>query len=139
MSADPPSGATPPFHAFTSDGFPIGLRALAVKICARYRDEFPDEQERYGAAGIEWCLHDNQYLLAWAIQDARDATVVLAEQAVWLARVLKARDFPLERLARNLEIASEVTRTSLALGALADETSQNLARAAATIAQLESP
>jgi hypothetical protein len=108
---------------------------LAHQICARYQAEFPDEQQRYGAAGVQWCLYDNQYLLAWAFQDARDGTVVLSEQAAWLARVLAARDFPLAlaRLARDLEIAAEVTRGNPALGALADSTAQRLAAAAAAI------
>ncbi len=54
------------------DGTAIDLRPLAREICARYREGFPDEQERYGASGVRWCLHDNQYLLASALQDARD-------------------------------------------------------------------
>jgi hypothetical protein len=33
-------------------------------------------------------------------------------QLAWLAGVLEARDFPLERLARNLEIAAAVVRSS---------------------------
>lgn len=74
----PPSGATPPAHAYASDGTTIELLPLAREICRRYRIEYPDEEARYGPAGIQWCLHDNQYLLAWAIQDARDNTVVLA-------------------------------------------------------------
>jgi hypothetical protein len=61
-------------------------------------------------AGTEWCLHDHQYLLAWAIQDARDGTVVLSDQATWLASILSARDIPVARLACNLEIASDVRR-----------------------------
>jgi hypothetical protein len=67
---EPPGGAPPPAHAFTPDGAPIDLLSLAREICARYRHEFPDEEERYGPAGMEWCLHDNQYLLAWASQVA---------------------------------------------------------------------
>lgn len=130
----PPSGAPPPAQAFTSDGIAIDLRVLAGKICGRYRDEFPDEEERYGPAGIQWCLHDNQYLLAWAIQDARDGTGVLSEQVAWLANVLQHRNFPIERLIRDLEIASEVTRTSLPPDALATATADALARAAGVLA-----
>ncbi len=40
----------------------------------------------------------------------------LDEQACWLARVLHARDFPLERLAYNLRLAGEVTRERLPAG-----------------------
>ena len=115
------------------DGTTIDLQPLAREICARYQAEFPDEQQRYGTAGVQWCLHDNQYLLAWALQDARDGTVVLSEQAAWLARVLAARDFPVARLARDLELAAEITRGNPTLGALADSTAQKLAAAAAAI------
>lgn len=129
----PPSGATPPVEAYTPDGIAIDLRPLAREICDRYRAEFPDEQQRYGAAGVQWCLHDNQYLLAWAFQDARDGTVVLSEQAAWLARVLTARDFPVARLARDLEIAAEITRENLTLSGLADTIADRLAAAATAI------
>ena len=88
MSRPAPLGGAPPAQAFTSDGEVIDLPPLAREICARYRSEFPDEEEHYGPVGIEWCLHDNQYLLAWAIQDARDATVVLSDQAVWLLSLI---------------------------------------------------
>ncbi len=132
----PPSGATPPAEVFTSDGNTIDLRLLASDICSRYRTEFPDEEDRYGPAGTQWCLHDNQYLLAWAIQDARDGTVLLSEQAVWLANVLKSRNFPIARLARDLEIASEVTRASLPPGALAAATADALSAAAEIVAGL---
>ena len=125
----PPSGAAPPARAFTSDGDPIDLLPLANEICSRYRIEFPDEEDRYGPAGAQWCLHDNQYLLAWAIQDARDGTVLLSEQVLWLANVLSSRDFPIARLARDLEIAADVTRNSLPHGALATATADALAAA----------
>ena len=132
----PPSGATPPVEVYLPDGTAIDLRPLAREICARYRTEFPDEQQRYGDAGIEWCQHDNLYLLAWAFQDARDGTVRLGEQASWLARVLAARDFPVARLARDLEIAAEVARGNPSLIGLADSVSERLAAAAAAIAEL---
>lgn len=133
----PPSGATPPVEAYLPDGTAIDLRPLAREICARYRAEFPDEQERYGNAGIEWCQHDNLYLMAWAIQDARDGTVRLGEQASWLGRVLAARDFPLLRLVRDLEIAAEVARENRSLIGLADGVSERLSAAAAAISELQ--
>lgn len=104
----PPSGANPPTEMRTAIGAVIDLLPLAHETCRRYRDEFPDEAERYGPAGQAWCLHDNQYLFAWAIQDSRDHTVRLIDQALWLADVLDKRGFPIERLARNLEIAADV-------------------------------
>jgi hypothetical protein len=131
----PPSGATPPAEVHLSDGTSVDLRPIAREICARYRTEFPDEDRRYGPAGIEWCLHDNLYLLAWAIQDRRDGTVRLDEQAAWLARVLAARDFPVSRLVRDLEIAAEVVRRGPALMDLAEGVSERLSAAAAVIAQ----
>lgn len=127
---EPPSGAAPPAEAYQSDGTPIDLLLLAHQVCAIYRREFPDEKDRYGEAGVKWCLHDNQYLFAWAIQDARDHTVLLIEQVKWLSSVLGSRGFPLERLARNLEIAAEVARGSDELATLADATGQALLEAA---------
>jgi hypothetical protein len=131
----PPSGATPPSEAYQSDGTPIDLQALAEQVCARYRQEFPDEEERYGGAGVKWCLHDNQYLLAWAIQDARDGTVLLIEQVEWLSKILDSRGFPVERLVRDLEIAAEVAGDSDELTELASLTSQRLLDAARTLPQ----
>jgi hypothetical protein len=86
---------------------PVELVPLAQEICRRYREEFPDEQERYGDAGMAWCVHDNQHILNWAV-GARNGYVDLNRELAWLARVLEARDFPLDRLARNLDIAAEV-------------------------------
>ena len=103
----PPSGAPPPRVAELADGTEIDLEALAREICERYRAEYPDEEERYGQAGVLWCRHDNQHVLNWAVLHTR-AFVVLDEQIAWLAKVLEAREFPLDRLARDLELAAEV-------------------------------
>ena len=104
---EPPSGYPPPGHAWLRDGPMLDLRAMAEQICRRYRAEFPDEQARYGTAGMAWCLHDNQHLLNWAITDA-SGYGGFERQLAWLAGVLAARDFPLDRLARDLEIAADV-------------------------------
>ena len=104
---EPPSGMPPPVRAELRDGETVDLLALAEEICRRYRTEFPDEQERYGDAGIAWCLHDNQHLLNWAVTEA-NGLGGFESQLNWLADVLEARDFQLERLARDLEIAAEV-------------------------------
>jgi hypothetical protein len=90
----------------------LDLRALAQKICSRYRAEFPDEQQRYGDAGIAWCIHDNQHILNWAITE-RNGYGGFERQLAWLAGVLEARDFPLDRLARNLDIAAAVLHEAL--------------------------
>jgi methanogenic corrinoid protein MtbC1 len=103
----PPSGAPPPTSARVSDG-EIQLEPLAREVCRRYRAEHPDERERYGTAGEAWCVHDTLYLLAWAADDLRPAGARLIGNVTWLARVLEARRFPVERLARNLQIAADV-------------------------------
>ncbi len=132
---EPPGGASPPAEAFHSDGTAIDLRAIAARICDLYRDEFPDEEQRYGGAGVKWCLHDNQYILAWAIQDARDGTVLLDEQAQWLSSVLESRGFPVERLVRDLQIAAEVALQSDELGALGVATNRTLTLAATGLSE----
>jgi len=105
----PPSGHPPPTTAQTPDGSTIDLVALAEEICRRYRQEFGDEQERYEpvTATQEWCIHHNQHLLSWAVLSLSELCD-FSSQVAWLARVLEAREFPLDRLARNLEIAAEV-------------------------------
>ena len=107
----PPSGSAAPTDVTAPDGSVVDVRALAQEVCRRYRAEFPDEEQRYGDAGQAWCVHDNQYLLHWALLDAQGSTS-LADQVAWLARVLDARDFPLDRLARDLEICGDVVEES---------------------------
>jgi hypothetical protein len=130
----PPSGANPPTEARTAAGAVVDLLPLAREICSRYRAEFPDEHERYGPAGEAWCLHDNQYLLAWAIQDARDGSVDLVEQALWLRDILNHRGFPVERLARDLEIAAGVAAETTIEAHFADRLT-----AGATAVRAETP
>ena len=114
MTTRPPSGMPPPTQAILAGGSgPIDLVALASEICARYRAEFPDEHERYGDAGLAWCVHDNQHILGWAVGQ-RNGYVDLRRELGWLAGVLEARAFPLDRLARDLEIASAVAGERLA-------------------------
>ena len=103
----PPSGEPPPRRAELADGTEVDLEALATEVCARYEAEYPDEQERYGAAGHDWCVHDNQHLVNWAVLHTR-GYLTLDDQVAWLAKILEAREFPLQRLARDLDIAAEV-------------------------------
>lgn len=110
---EPPSGYPPPVSAQLRDGEALDLRAVAQEVCSRYRAEFPDERERYGDAGMAWCLHDNQHILNWAVT-AWNGYGGFESQLAWLAGVLEARDFPLERLARDLEIAADVLADVLA-------------------------
>jgi hypothetical protein len=116
-----------------SDTHAIDLRPLARDVCERFYRRFPEELERSGEDGAAWCRHDNLYLLAWAIQEARDGTVVLVDQAIWLARVLANRDFPLALLVGNLELAAEVVRTCTELGALAGPAADALTAGAAAV------
>lgn len=110
----PPSGGhPPPVSASLGTGQPLDLRDLAQLICRRYRDEFPDEEERYGAAVDAWCVHDNQHLLNWAAGEVR-GIIEIRPQVEWLGRVLEARSFPLDRLARNLDLAADVARAEVA-------------------------
>jgi hypothetical protein len=102
----PPSGWPPPTEARLGDE-QIALEPLAAAIAERYFARFPEDLERYGDAARAWELHDTQHLLSWAIGDVA-GSVDLEEQVSWLARVLAARDFPLEHLAVNLEIAADV-------------------------------
>lgn len=106
-SLQPPQGGTPPPQEAATGGASIYLAPLAARICRRYRGEFPDEEERYGDAGMAWCVHDLQWILAWA------ADGELGQNLEWLARVLVARDFPLERLVRALELAAEALEEEL--------------------------
>jgi hypothetical protein len=126
----PPSGVSAPTTAQLPDGTVIELEPLARTICERFYAQYPEELERSGITGAAWCRHDNQYLLAWAIQDARDHTVLLVEQAVWLADVLEHRGFPTAQLVGNLEIAAAVVRGESDLKSLAEPAAFALQQAA---------
>jgi hypothetical protein len=127
----PPSGMPPPAVVRLPSGAELDLPPLAREVCRRYDEEFPDERERYGPAGMQWCVHDNQHLLNWAVLDLR-TDVVLADEVAWLAKVLEARDFPLDRLARNLELDAEVVRDALG-GAVGEALAERLVAAAGMV------
>lgn len=98
-----PSGEPAPEEAGGLD-----LRRLAEVVTERYAAEFPDEDERYEPkVWRAWCRHDAQYLLQWGVLDVQGLTR-LEDQVGWLARVLAARGFPLDRLVRTLELAADV-------------------------------
>ena len=103
----PPSGHPPPEQTQLDNGAVLDLRELAGEICRRYRAAYPDEQGRYGEAGVAWCVHDNQHLINWAVIEARGLGPMDADVR-WLAGVLEARGFPLDRLAHDLEMAADV-------------------------------
>lgn len=110
MSRPPraPSGGAPPNSATLPDGSRLELFPLAREIARRHRLEFPDEVDRYGDRGLEWCIYDNQWLLSWAIMAASGWGDFHAQLA-WLAGILDSRGYPVARLARDLEIAADVT------------------------------
>lgn len=103
---DPPADLAPA-SAWLDEGEELELFPLAQEICRRYRHEFPDEPERYGAAVDAWCVHDTQHLMNWGAE-AVGGYVDMEREIGWLASVLEARGFPIERLARNLDIAADV-------------------------------
>jgi hypothetical protein len=105
---EPPGGDAAPTAGWLGEA-PLDLLALAQEICRRYRLDFPDEQGRLGEVRTAWCVHDNQYLLHWGAE-AVSGYVDMRHEVAWLASVLQARDFPLDRLARNLDIGAEVVR-----------------------------
>jgi len=109
----PPDGNPPPASVPIGDGATLQLEPLAREICRQYAREFPDEGERYGKAWRAWCIHDNQHVLSWAV-DSLEGYVDMHHEVAWLARVLEARDFPLARLARSLDLAAGVTRRRVA-------------------------
>ena len=123
----PPSGWPPPAEARLG-GETIALEPLAAATADRYFERFPEDLERYGDAARAWELHDTQHLLHWAIGDV-EGYVDMADHVDWLARVLDARDFPLEHLAANLELAADVVEERLH----ADEIAERLRAAAVTV------
>jgi hypothetical protein len=108
----PPSGATAPTSARLA-GRAIALRPLAEEVAARYFDEFPEDLVRYGDGARDWEVHDTSYCLEWAILDV-EGLADLEREVGWLTDVLRSRDFPLEQLRRNLELAADVVGEQLA-------------------------
>jgi hypothetical protein len=121
-----PSGWPPPETA-TLAGAEVALAPLAAAVSVRYFERHPDDLERYGELAREWEQHDTQHLLNWAIGDV-EGHVDLERQVGWLAAVLEAREFPLEHLASNLDLAGDVVEEPL--GA---EVAQRLRAAAAYV------
>ena len=102
----------PPARATLPSGHEVDLITLAESVCRAYDAEFPDERERYGPAGAKWCVHDNQHLLNWAILSLR-FEIDFERQLAWLGRVLEARQFPLDRYARDLVLLADAVAQQL--------------------------
>ena len=108
----PPGGWPPPDRA-TLAGREIALPPLAAAVSERYFERYPEDLERYGELARQWEIHDTQHLLNWAIGDV-EGHVDLEKQVGWLAGVLEARDFPLEHLAGDLDLAADTVEAELA-------------------------
>jgi len=100
-----------PENATSPHGREIDLHELAQLTCSVYDAEFPDERDRYGPAGLEWCIHDNRHLLNWAVLSLT-TPLDFEDQLGWLGRVLESRGFPLPRLARDLELLAETVEVT---------------------------
>jgi hypothetical protein len=107
----PPGGWPPPDRA-TLAGREVELPPLAAAVSDRYFERYPEDLERYGELARQWEIHDTQHLLNWAIGDV-EGHVELERQVGWLAGVLEARDFPVEHLAGNLELAADTVEAEL--------------------------
>jgi hypothetical protein len=112
-----PSGSPPP-TAVTVGERRIKLAPLLEAIADRYFAEFPGDLERYGEAARDWELHDTAHCINWAALDVR-GFASLDRNIVWLADILRARDFPVSQLARNLELAADVCAGGLDEGVAA--------------------
>ena len=114
-----PSGMAPPLFADSPRG-EVNLVLLAAEVVDRYAAEFPDEEADYDA-GVwrAWTQHDNQHLLSWAFADVHGGLVDLLAQVAWLAGILAARDFPMDRMARDLELCAAVVAEWIGADAVA--------------------
>ena len=104
-----PGGLPPPAETRLPDGRVVELTEPAAEVCRRYAAEFGDEAPRYGEAWMAWCRHDNQHILNWAAEDVAGFND-LDRHLDWLWSVLEGRDFPVERLPRNVDLAADVMR-----------------------------
>ena len=104
----PPTGMAPPVTATLPDGVVLELRLLAREITDRHLRRHAEDLQRYGETGREWCTHDNQHLINWAVLAVCDA-LSFREQLAWLASIDQS-GYPLANLADNLETAAETTR-----------------------------
>jgi hypothetical protein len=94
----------PPTTAPGPDGRELDLVAPARRACEAYQREVPDYAERYGPVGMTWCVHDSQHILNWALTRSQAG---FERELDWLIRVLAARDFSLEELARGIELLAD--------------------------------
>ena len=99
-----PGGMPPPTEVALPDGTPVSLVALAERVAELHLRRHPEDVERYGQElAHDWCVHDHQHMLAWAIAD-----LDLERQVLWLAGVLHARGYPVPNLTDSLLTAAGV-------------------------------
>lgn len=99
-----PGGMPPPQEAALPDGTPVPLQPLAERVAEIHLRRHPEDVERYGRElAHEWCVHDHQHMLAWAVAD-----LDLEGQVLWLAGVLDARGYPVPNLTDSLHTAAGV-------------------------------
>ena len=103
----PPGGSLPPESVTLPGTGELLLKPLAEEVTRRHARLFPDEPERYGEHWASWCVHDNQHLLAWAAFE-ESGLAVLDDQLGWLAGILDARGYPVERLVADVELGADV-------------------------------
>jgi hypothetical protein len=92
----------------------IELAPLLEEIADRYFAEFPSDLERYGDLARDWELHDTAHCINWAALDIK-GFASLERNITWLASILRSREFPVEQLARNLELSADVCAQSLSV------------------------
>jgi hypothetical protein len=87
----------------------VALRPLALEVSDAHLAQHPEDVERYGAdLAHQWCTHDFQHVLAWAVGD-----LDLDGQVGWLARVLSSRGYPVGNLISCLHTAAGIVRERL--------------------------
>ena len=105
----PPGGMPPPTTVSTSIGETVRLVPLAEEVTERHLERHPEDVSRYGEElAWQWCVHDMQHVLAWAITDQE-----FEGQLAWLARVLDARDYPVNNLFDCVHTAADVVDEQL--------------------------
>jgi hypothetical protein len=124
----PPSGMPPPTSAATPAGERVELVPLAEAVAVRHLDQHPEDVARYGRdLAWQWCVHDMQHVLAWAISDQD-----FEGQLTWLARVLDARDYPVNNLVDCTLTAADVVEAQVP-GRDGREVAQRMRAAADTL------
>ena len=116
----------PPATGVLSDGTEVDLHVLAVAVTEVHLQRHPEDSERYGALAWEWCVHDTQHLLAWAIGD-----LDFVGQLRWLSSLLHARGYPVANLYDCVLTCARVLRARC--GALGEEPARRMEDAVAGV------